>query len=176
MNFDLDKEKAIEALVYIASRMPGVGRFHASKILYYAERDHLRGYGRPITGDRFIAMDNGPVPSFAYRVMGQDLRHQEDKRLAAGSIVEYQDGKYPAYKPARQPDLSYFSQSDLQCLDAAIEYCRDKTFGQLSDETHHHSAWKNVGRNAEMKFADFFDGVDDEMVSYARAFASHGVL
>lgn len=47
MDFTVDKEKAIEALVYIATALPGVDRFHACKILYFAERDHLRSFGRP---------------------------------------------------------------------------------------------------------------------------------
>lgn len=65
MRFSVDKEKTIEALLYIVTRYGEVGRFHALKTLYYADRAHLQRYGRPITGDRYIAMENGPVPSYA---------------------------------------------------------------------------------------------------------------
>ena len=34
--------------------------------MFLAEKYHLVRYGRPITGDRYDAMKDGPVPSFTY--------------------------------------------------------------------------------------------------------------
>jgi uncharacterized phage-associated protein len=175
MEFVLDKEKAVEALVYIAEKFPGVGRFHAAKILYFAERFHLREFGRPIVGDRYIAMENGPVPSFAYDALKGTVT-QDDKQIIAGAIVPVQASRHPAYKAGREPDVSYFSVSDLECLDKAIQHCRTRSFGSISDETHKHFAWDNANLNAQMSYDDMMDGVDPEIIEDAKAFAAYGVL
>lgn len=175
MEFVMDKAKAVEALVYIASKFAGVGRFHAAKILYFAERNHLRTYGRPIVGDRYIAMENGPVPSFAYDVLKGTV-HPADKALAEGALKRLEGTHYPSYAADRQPDLDFFSASDLECLDEAIEYCRYKTFGAISDETHAHAAWANADLNAPMDYEEFLDGTSDEIKAEADVFAAYGVM
>ena len=38
-------------------------------VLLFADKKHLERYGRFITGDTYSAMENGPVPSFAYDVV-----------------------------------------------------------------------------------------------------------
>ena len=57
------KEIAIEAILYIANRVERKDIHKICKILYYADQRHLSKYGRSITGDTYIAMAYGPVPS-----------------------------------------------------------------------------------------------------------------
>lgn len=175
MKFYVDKEKTIEALLYIVARYGEVGRFHALKTLYYADREHLRLYGRPITGDRYIAMENGPVPSYAYNALKQQLPEPE-RQLAAGALSPGSSARHPTYRPHRDPDMSFFSRTDLECLDQAFEYCRRRSFGAISDETHDHLAWRNAPLNDEMSFRDMLDGASSEIVEEAEQFASYGVL
>ncbi|WEZ84623.1 Panacea domain-containing protein [Rhizobium sp. 32-5/1] len=175
MRFSVDKEKTIEALLYIVSRYGEVGRFHALKTLYYADLDHLRTFGRPITGDRYIAMENGPVPSYAYNAVKEELPEPE-REVVVGALSHGDSEKHPTYKAHRSPDLSYFSKTDLECLDRAFEYCRGRSFGQISDETHEHLAWKKAALNAPMRFEDMLDGVSPEIFEEAEQFASYGVL
>ena len=175
MEFALDKDKAVEALVYIASKMPGVGRFHAAKILYFAERFHLRDFGRPIVGDRYIAMENGPVPSFAYDALKGSVA-PEDRASVDGALSQIDAFRHPAYEARREPDLSFFSKTDLECLDRAIAHCRGRSFGSISDETHQHLAWDRAILNGRMDYADMLDGVEPEIIEDAKAFAAYGVL
>ncbi|WP_265975106.1 Panacea domain-containing protein [Brucella intermedia] len=176
MNFIIDKEKAVEALLYIVSRYGEVGRFHALKTLYFAEREHLRSFGRPIVGDRFIAMDNGPVPSYAYDALKQTVPEPE-RAMVAGAISPAEGAfSHPKYKPHRDPDLSFFSKTDLRCLDWAIAHCKGRSFGDISDETHLHLAWKNAPLNGVMSADDMLDGVSEDIKEEAEMFASYGVL
>ncbi|WP_157895473.1 Panacea domain-containing protein [Rhizobium sp. LCM 4573] len=171
----MDKEKAVEALVYIASKIPGVGRFHAAKILYFAELRHLREYGRPVVGDRYIAMENGPVPSFAYDVL-KGTTHPDDQPITEGALVPVKGTHYPMYEAAREPDLDFFSESDIDCLEWAVEYCRNRTFGQISDETHTHPAWDRADLNTPMDYADMLEGADPQIIEDAKVFSQYGVL
>ncbi len=175
MEFSVEKEKAVEALVYVAKKFPGVGRFHACKILYFAERFHVRAYGRPIFGDRYYAMENGPVPSFAYDVLKDEMA-PSDRGLAEGALIQSNSARHPAYNAGREPHLEYFSASDLECLDKAINHCARRSFGSISDETHHHKAWAEAGLNAPMAWDDFFDDVEPDVIEDAKVFAAYGVL
>jgi uncharacterized phage-associated protein len=175
MDFVVDKQKAVEALVYIAQQMPGVGRFHAAKVLYFAEREHVRRYGRPIVGDRYIAMDNGPVPSFSYDVLKGSVS-AKDAPLIEGALERADDRYHPAYKAAREPDLTYFSKTDLACLDDAVDHCRNRSFGSISDETHRHPAWDRAPLNGPMSWDDIIEGAEPVVIEEAKTFSAYGVL
>lgn len=175
MRFQVDKEKTVEALLYIVHRYGEVGRFHALKTLYFADREHLRQFGRPVTGDKYIAMDNGPVPSYAYNALKQQLPEPE-REMVAGALSSGSSERHPTYIPHRAPDMTYFSKTDIECLDAAFEHCRKRSFGDISDETHEHVAWVRAPLNGEMQVEDIMDGVDAEVMQEAELFASYGIL
>ncbi|RUU10753.1 DUF4065 domain-containing protein [Mesorhizobium sp. M7A.T.Ca.TU.009.01.3.2] len=175
MEFTTDKPKAVEALLLVASRMPGVTRFHASKALYFAELDHLQKYGRPIFGDRYIAMDNGPVPSFVYDVLKGEMT-PKDRELAAGVLDVDTRWRTPEYHPGRKPDMSMFSQSDIESIDWAIEHVKGRSFGAISDETHKHEGWRKASLNSPIDYLDMLQGADPQIVELAEEFAAYGVL
>jgi uncharacterized phage-associated protein len=51
----------------------GLPLSNLSKVMFFADRSHLRQYGRPVTGDLYIAMANGPVPSRIYDMVKGNL-------------------------------------------------------------------------------------------------------
>ena len=69
MNVQFDKTKALNALLYVANRIQRKDFHKIFKIIYFAERQHLADWGRPITGDTYIAMEAGPVPSRIYAML-----------------------------------------------------------------------------------------------------------
>ena len=65
--FSFDPEKGIEVLLYIADKTKDI--YKILKILYFADKLHLSKYGRFISGDYYIAMKHGPVPSRSYDII-----------------------------------------------------------------------------------------------------------
>ena len=63
-----DLQKSIQAILYVANRLNRKDFHKIFKILYFADRNHLSDYGRTITGDFYVAMDDGPVPSKIYDI------------------------------------------------------------------------------------------------------------
>jgi uncharacterized phage-associated protein len=175
MNFQVDKDKTIEALLYIVHRYGEVGRFHALKTLYFADLQHLRAYGRPVTGDRYIAMENGPVPSYAYSALKQTLPEHE-RQIVVNALTVETDRPRPYYRPHREPDMRFFSKTDIECLDWAYNHCRRRSFGAISDETHEHPGWKKAELNGDMSIEDMLEDADPSTAEDARLFASYGVL
>src|SRR5437899_249948 len=67
--FRFDPEKALQAILFVAHRIPEASFHQISKIIYFADKAHLQKYGRLICGDSYVAMKHGPVPSAIYDIL-----------------------------------------------------------------------------------------------------------
>src|SRR5258706_11420326 len=66
IRFKFDSEKLVRALAFFASRgVEDLDTLKSAKLLYFADRAHLLKYGRPIVGDDYYCMKNGPIPTNA---------------------------------------------------------------------------------------------------------------
>ncbi|MEO6831975.1 MAG: Panacea domain-containing protein [Chitinophagaceae bacterium] len=150
MKFTLDIDKAVEASLYVLNKVEGACDFHRLfKILYFAEKEHLAAFGRPITGDQYVAMPNGPVPSFVYDAL-KTLRGGKQYltiNYPVADVFEVVDWKYAGAKRAAK--LEYLSESDLQMLHASIKENGGMDFETLTDKSHD-SAWQQAVQNDEM--------------------------
>ncbi|GGN44278.1 Panacea domain-containing protein [Deinococcus daejeonensis] len=154
--FQFDQDAAIAAMLYIAERVQGVTKHKMSKILYFADKAHLERYGRFITGDQYVAMEHGPVPSTVLGLIDQvDDRKNQQQGLFGSPMadliqVQYTDNR-PVIRPKAKADLDALSDSDLMCLDEAIaEYGPVVNFKHLSDLSHD-AAWNATERNQRMR-------------------------
>ena len=150
VRFQFNESKAVEALVFIAQRWPGITPFFLSKVLFFSDRDHLRKYGRPVIGDIYIAMDNGPVPSRVYDIVKGNLDFFGDPAAVDAALNIDRADKFPKIYSIREPDTERFSETDIAVLSDAIAFCKDKSFGYLSSLTHNEEAWLPAARDAEM--------------------------
>lgn len=114
-----DERRTAEAAAYLLYRAGGrLPLIKLLKLLYLAERLSLQKYGEPITGDRLVAMPNGPVLSMTYDHMNGALPSMEggwESWIAdrAGHQVSLRDES-----KIRSPeqDLMRLSDSDLEVL------------------------------------------------------------
>ena len=176
LRFLFNEKRGLEALVYIATKWPGVTVLVFSKILFFAEKKHMNEYGRPIVGDSFVAMHAGPVPSALYDFIKGKLDLASDPQAILAALNVGKEYGRPL-KARREPDTALFAPSDIECLDAAIDFCRDKAPFSLSDQTHLDPAWAKAERNGEIDYADMLYGENrDEKLVDAQDFAAYGVL
>jgi uncharacterized phage-associated protein len=150
IRFQFNESKAVEALVFIAQRWPGITPFYLSKVLFFSDRDHLRQYGRPVIGDSYIAMDNGPVPSRIYDIVKGNLDFFGDPAAIKAALRIDRASQYPKVFADREPDTTQFSETDIAALSTAIDFCRGKSFGYLSNLTHNEVAWASAACDTEM--------------------------
>lgn len=164
------KEVALHAIMYILEKMGGSCDMHKiSKTLYFADQSHLSKYGRSITGDRYIAMTYGPVPSQVddmFKAVRGDsyFSSTEDAKYLATYFGFRNRFIIEQYKPA---DMDYLSESDVEVLDEAIAFCRDKNFEELTRASHG-LAWNNTKENRTISTKDILRevGDDEEYASY----------
>ncbi len=99
------------------------------KLMYLAERESLRVYGEPITGDKLVSMQHGPVLSMTLDHMNGALPSQEG---GWKTWIEDRAGHDLALKD--QSMIRSPEQDLLQLSDSDIEVLADvwKQFGHMS--------------------------------------------
>lgn len=140
-NFDFDR--ALNAMLYVANRVEQPDMHKVFKVLYFADMAHLSLYGRAITGDRYVAMKYGPVPSAIYdmvKIVKGESWYVADELQAFFGVEGF------CIKPLRDADMSYLSATDLEQLDSAIEKCASLNFGERT-QLSHGSAWQKAWDN-----------------------------
>lgn len=161
------KDVALQAILYIAQNIERKDIHKICKILYFADREHLSKYGRSITGDVYIAMAYGPVPSKVEDIF-KAVRGDSYFSDCASDLKEYFyfKNRY-IIEPKKKADLDYLSGTDIECLDNAIALCKDMTFSQLTDLSHD-LAWNNTKKDRAISVKDILReaGDDEEYAEY----------
>lgn len=156
IRFDFHPRKFASAVAYIAGRKASVTKKELCKLIFFADQQHLLRYGRPITGDRYHALPQGPVPSNGLNMLNEHFyAHQDDIETMRefGQLV----GNI-SFRPRRKADLSVFSRSDIRVLDEVLDQFGHLTAEQLEDLSHREAAWKRTKANDRMDFDLFFEG------------------
>lgn len=166
-----DREKAVEAILYIATFLPNPTKHSISKMFYLADKLHLQEYGRLICGDRYIAMDYGPVPSSIYDMMkvseGQNRIDPDTDDFICEAFTICHGRKVV---PKRNAEISFLSDSEMECIKKTINDYGNKTFGQLCDITHD-KAWNQTEVNQPMELLNIINTLPNsaEIISYLEA-------
>lgn len=100
---------------------------------YFADKDHLNEWGRPIFGARYRAMRYGPVPVEIYEMLkGEPYWLAE---LGAERYPWSLRGFY-VHGENEPPDLDELSQTDRDALQNAFARARTMTFDQRTAASH----------------------------------------
>jgi uncharacterized phage-associated protein len=160
--------KSTQALNYFA-RLAARGtpellnKMKALKLLFFADRYHLRKYGRLVSDCAYFAMKNGPVASEAKRVAEESALLQAPARNYARRFVRRKDAYH--YASVAEVDRSVLSETDIEALEFAWRTFGPYTQYQLRDITHHYPEWKRHApklrqdghKRIEMDYSDFFN-------------------
>jgi uncharacterized phage-associated protein len=160
--------KSTQALNYFA-RLSARGapqplnKMKALKLLFFADRYHLRKYGRPVTNCAYFAMKNGPVASEAKNIAEENGRLRPQARSYVRRFVRRKDAYH--YRSVAEVDKSVLSTTDIEALEFAWRTFGQYTQFQLRDITHHYPEWKrhapklrrDGNKRVEMDYADFFN-------------------
>ncbi len=131
--FHFDLKKSIQA-VSVLLRQPGVDRdryLKIIKLLYIAERESLLETGRPITGDRAVAMPHGTALSHAV-----DLIRGEVTCSEWSSTFKTYPGPDYKIEQLRDPGTEFLCRYEEDKLtEVAARYKNDDRW-KLEDITH----------------------------------------
>lgn len=159
MRFIFNEPKAVAALGFVARKNPGLTPFYVSKVFFYAEKKHFNMYGRPIVADTYIAMPQGPVPSTIKNYIDENWNWVSQPETIAETItIQRTKGRLPKLMPGKaEPSLDLLSESDIECLSEAIEFCKNKSTYELSRLTHFERAYVEAEPNHPMDLNKLID-------------------
>ncbi len=149
------QDVAIQAILYIVQQMGGKCDIHkCHKILYFADNEHLSRWGRSITGDSYVKMDFGPVPTCIYdlikAVRGDSYfaSQVDDIRKNLFHIINNKD-----IVATSKPCMDYLSETDVEILDKYIRQLKPMDFHEVTQASHGY-AWTNTLQNGEISIHD----------------------
>lgn len=160
-----NKAKILQALNYLAFSQTDkeISEMKAYKLLWLADRYHLRQYGRTITRDQYYALPHGIVPSIAKQIV--------DGQIYIAECNKYLDTRSRYFfKSVKEPNTSLFSISDINTLKLILLKYGHFSPGELSKLSHKFPEWKkfekkltteNNKKSYRINLADFFLNYDD---------------
>ncbi len=135
-----ERKTAAAAAVLLKEAGGSMPYIRLIKLLYLADRESWKNYGRPITGDEYVAMTYGPVLS---RTL--DLLKMDEPERPWGRIVE-RIGRYEvALRAGTEPDLGPLSDAEVEIIRDAHRFYRDLDRWKLCDLTHLLPEWSDPG-------------------------------
>lgn len=148
--------KTVQALNYFAELSGGeLNKMKALKLIWLSDKLHLLLHGRPITGDCYYAMKNGPVASFTKDILEQNSISLSEEELAYTADFIFSVGY--DFRSRAAGDKKVFSKTDLSVLDSVFNaYSRFDQF-ELSDISHEFQEWKQYESALNKKIASRFD-------------------
>ncbi|MGV3601782.1 MAG: Panacea domain-containing protein [Dyadobacter fermentans] len=160
-------KKAVQLINYFAAYNQGsINKMKALKLIWLANRLHLRRYARTVTGDTHYAMEWGAVPSNTKNVIeGKLPSHSVEKQYFDEYLVL--DGH--SINATRAVNAKVFSETDLEVADEILKNYNSLDQFQLADYSHYFPEWKRFqekiersGSSYKMDINDFFENYIDE--------------
>jgi uncharacterized phage-associated protein len=157
MAFRFNLAKAIQAagVLFRQENRDRIGRLRLVKLLYLADRRSLGETGQPITGDRVVAMEHGPVLSNVYDcTKGSSFRLAQWERFFASEGYEV--------RQVQKPPVDELCKYEIEVLQQVARESADKDDWQIARETHDLAEWQQnycQGTSTEIPFADILRAV-----------------
>jgi uncharacterized phage-associated protein len=154
LRFKFSPEKFANAVAYLAQECPQSTKMTICKHLYFADKQHLVRYGRPITGDHYWRLDHGQIPTRGLNMLRSKASPQENALLQ-----KYVSVNGNSVQLKQQANQKVFSKSDLEVLDWVIQ-----KYGRMSAARLRSLAHKEPSCTEEtgpIDYALFFEGVQD---------------
>ena|ERR1043166_3187197 len=147
--FNFDFPRTLAAITYVASKnIPDLTIYKLLKLIFLADKYHLIKYGRPITGDRYAALKDGPVPSHIYDVFKRQVVKEnpwtDQAKMFLANLDVKKSGKRAVFKARSKFNEDELSKSDIAVLDRVINTFGNFDYDQFWKLTHQMMAYKKA--------------------------------
>lgn len=157
--FKFDSQKAIQAVAFLLKQRHETNcsdnYMRVLKLLYFAERESLSETGRPITGDSFVAMKNGPTLSHlldSVNQRGVNNKEWDKYILREGYNIRL----------IQDPGNGKLCRYEIDLLKKICEEYREKSEWDIVEESHKLPEWQknNPGESSKaIPLSDLLEAV-----------------
>ncbi|MBO5382212.1 MAG: SocA family protein [Bacteroides sp.] len=160
-----NREKSLHAILYIAQNLKRRDFHKIFKILYFSDREYLSLYGQTITGDCYIAMEAGPVPTKIYdmfKIVRGDSYMTDDE---LSTYFEVSNWMYIVPKCAA--DLRKLSPNEIKVIDRCVQLYGSLSYDEIKEKSHD-IAWRSTARDYPISVENIAReaGLQEDELSY----------
>lgn len=166
MEFNL--KKWVQIINYLAelekekNKKPSIDKLKVLKLVWIADRLHLRRYWNPIIWDTYFAMKFWPVASGIKNICELNDSYLSEKAIKY--IDKYLQKFSHKIRTKNKTDLSQFSESNIEIINEIFNKFWNKDSFKLVNFTHNYPEWTKFKEKLEsweiiqanMDYLDFF--------------------
>ena len=134
------------------------------KLLYLVDREALRRWGRPVTTDSYVAMDQGPVLSTTLNLINHGPA--PERKSPWSELISERDG-YDVRLQTEDPLDDELSRAEEELIDEIFSQFGNMGRWQLVDHLHTLPEWEDPkGGSLQISYEDIFRalGKDDQEI------------
>ena len=151
------QDKFINALLFFGKETnPKIfGITKLLKLLFLSDFWHFQKYGRPILGDTYFRLPQGPVPSISYNLFADlsNINENTDLKKMARVIPEkVGDYELQRIEPLKEPNLNVFSKSDLEIMKKIAKQFYNSTATEMVKKIHETPFVKDVPEGIKIDY------------------------
>jgi len=158
MQFRFDSVKAAQAGAFLLKRNnASMDKYFFIKMLYIADRESLKKWDEPITGDSPVSMEYGPVLSTIYDLTkGLAMEH----RPQWSPYISDADPDTNRVFLKADPGRDRLSNNELKLLEHVYERFKGFSWNRLKDHCHTFAEFEDVGKGSKpIPFHKIFSAV-----------------
>ncbi|MGI6488054.1 MAG: type II TA system antitoxin MqsA family protein [Syntrophothermaceae bacterium] len=143
-NADLDIDKAVEVINYLAQNVPHLHKVKLMKMLWYCDYLHYKREERAITGLVYSALPRGAVPEgYETLVLLDGVEYDE---------VQYDEHVGYKFKASKDFKVKRLCDTEIQVIDEVIELFKNYNTKQIVDKMHEEEAYKNTPEYQQISY------------------------
>lgn len=156
-------KKAVQILNFFAIKNGGkIDKMKACKLIFLADRAHLRKYARPIINDNYFALQYGPIPSKTKDIIEYKNNEASSYQYRDMFISKIENNNFTSFNDF---DPCYFSDSDIEIMNKIYSDFGELSASRLLNITHKYPEWKKFevalkeqkNKSIAMDYIDFFE-------------------
>jgi uncharacterized phage-associated protein len=137
-----DYEKTIQLLAYIQKKANTTDKLALIKLLFFADRMHLRRYSSLISHDVYYALKNGPAASKTLNILNHsnylesDVFKTKAKLLAKIQLINQSE------RIIKETATTCLTEEEKKVVDTIVDIFKDFQVNALIDITHDYPEWR----------------------------------
>lgn len=147
MNIPIQKLKAIILYFCDNTDQKFLGKVKLMKLFYFLDFVHVKNYASPVTYDRYVKLEHGPIPSTIKNLV-DGAEDVENSVLADIIDIERPDGtmmcKVVPRRSFSESDRKFFSHSELEVLSAVCQRFGKSNTSQIEAASHAEAPWSQT--------------------------------
>ena len=133
-----------------------LGKVKLMKLFYFLDFLHVKQYGAPVTYDRYVKLEHGPIPSTIKSLVddaGDDIQHS--------ILADVIDIRRPddinmfnvlARRQITEKELMMFSDTELEILERVCARGGDKNTDDIEQASHNEAPWRETELLEEISY------------------------